>query len=121
MSGKVKHVSVVGVATIHASFNNTIISISDTNGNVLYSGSAGACGFKGARKSTSHAAQVVAEYVGKKAADGGMKTVSVRLKGPGAGRESSIRMLSTMLDISGIVDVTPAAHNGCRPPKRPHT
>jgi small subunit ribosomal protein S11 len=109
----------VGVVHIHASFNNTIISFSDPNGDVVAWSSAGAQGFKGSRKSTPFAAQKAAEVAAKKAVDAGMKTCDVFVKGPGAGRESAIRALQAFgLKINLIKDVTPIPHNGCRPPKR---
>jgi small subunit ribosomal protein S11 len=110
---------VVADAHILASFNNTIITISDLNGNVLTWSSSGSKGFKGARKSTSFAAQLAAEEVAKKATTMGVKTISVKIKGPGSGRESAIRALSTFgLNIVSIEDVTPIPHNGCRPQKK---
>jgi len=109
----------VGVAHIQASFNNTVITITDPNGNVVCWETAGSQGFKGSRKSTPFAAQMASENVAKKARDNGMKTVEVRVNGPGSGRESAIRALqSAGLDITSIRDVTPIPHNGCRPPKR---
>ena len=114
-----KRVGVNGVAHVHASFNNTIVSISDTDGNVLSWASAGKVGFKGSRKSTPFAAQVAAEASAREALNAGMKRVEVWVKGPGAGRESAIRALQAAgLEISAIKDVTPIPHNGCRPPKR---
>ncbi len=108
-----------GQAHIRATFNNTIVTITDMNGNAISWASAGELGFKGSRKSTPYAAQMAAETAGKTATDNGMKTVEVYVKGPGAGRESAIRALQTVgLDISLIKDVTPIPHNGCRPPKR---
>lgn len=108
-----------GIAHIYASFNNTVISITDTNGNVIAWSSAGANEFKGARKSTPFAAQITAENAAKKAVEHGMKEVHVRVKGPGVGRESAIRALDVAgLAILSITDVTPIPHNGCRPPKR---
>ncbi|MGC2424942.1 MAG: 30S ribosomal protein S11 [Nitrospirota bacterium] len=108
-----------GVAHITASFNNTIVTITDQNGNVVCWSSAGNQGFKGSRKSTPFAAQMASENAGKKAMDQGMRIVEVWVKGPGSGRESAIRALqSAGLDISAIRDVTPIPHNGCRPPKR---
>ncbi len=108
-----------GVVHIFASFNNTIVSVTDQNGNVVCWSSAGNQGFKGSRKSTPFAAQMASENAGKKAMDQGMRSVEVWVKGPGAGRESAIRALqSAGLDISAIRDVTPIPHNGCRPPKR---
>ncbi len=108
-----------GAAHICATFNNTIVTISDVAGNAVSWASAGELGFKGSRKSTPYAAQMAAETAAKGAIDHGMKTVDVYVKGPGAGRESAIRALqATGLDISLIKDVTPIPHNGCRPPKR---
>lgn len=109
----------IGVAHILASFNNTVVSITDANGNVICWSSSGNQGFKGSRKSTPFAAQLAAENAGKKAMEQGMRSVEVRIKGPGAGRESAIRALQAAgLDITSIRDVTPIPHNGCRPPKR---
>jgi len=109
----------VGVAHIHATFNNTIVTITDPNGNVLSWCSAGARGFKGSRKSTPFAAQLVAEDAARKARDHGVQTVSAFVKGPGGGRESALRALAAAgLKVSLIKDVTPIPHNGCRPPKR---
>ena len=108
-----------GAAHIRATFNNTIVTITDVAGNAVSWASAGELGFKGSRKSTPYAAQMAAETAAKAAMDHGMKTVEVFVKGPGAGRESAIRALqATGLDISLIKDVTPIPHNGCRPPKR---
>ena len=108
-----------GMAHIHSSFNNTIVTITDINGNTISWGSAGGQGFKGSRKSTPFAAGEVAEKAAKAAMEHGLKTVEVYVKGPGAGRESAIRSLqSAGLEISSIKDVTPIPHNGCRPPKR---
>ncbi len=108
-----------GSAHIHSSFNNTIVSITDTAGNIISWCSSGALGFKGSRKSTPFAAGEVAETAAKKAIEHGMKIVEVFVKGPGSGRESAIRSLQTAgLEISSIKDVTPIPHNGCRPPKR---
>ncbi len=108
-----------GVAHVKASFNNTIISVTDAAGNVVAWSSAGASGWKGSRKSTPYAAQVAAENAARKALDLGMKTVEVFVRGPGAGREAAIRALeATGLAVSAITDVTPIPHNGCRPPKR---
>ena len=108
-----------GMAHIHSSFNNTIVTISDTQGNVLSWASAGELGFKGSRKSTPFAAGEVAETAAKKAMEHGLKTVDVFVKGPGSGREAAIRALQTAgLEITSIKDVTPIPHNGCRPPKR---
>ncbi len=108
-----------GVADILASFNNTIVTITDRGGNVVAWASCGSAGFSGSKKSTPFAAQVTAESAAKKAIEHGMKTVEVNVKGPGSGRESAIRALqATGLSISVIRDVTPIPHNGCRPPKR---
>ncbi|HLV49877.1 MAG TPA: 30S ribosomal protein S11 [Erysipelothrix sp.] len=109
-----------GVAHIHSTFNNTIITISDEKGNVIAWSSAGALGFKGSRKSTPFAAQMAAEAAANAAMENGMKSVEVSLRGPGPGRESAVRSLQAVgLEISVIHDVTPVPHNGCRPPKRP--
>lgn len=108
-----------GIVHIYASFNNTIVSITDLNGNVISWSSAGVNLFKGAKKSTPFAAQVTAENAAKKSIEQGMKEVHVRVKGPGVGRESAIRALDAAgLKILSITDVTPIPHNGCRPPKR---
>ena len=108
-----------GAVHIQSTFNNTIVSISDMQGNVVSWGTAGEMGFKGSKKSTPYAAQTAAEHAGKLAVDQGMKTVEVLVRGPGAGRESAIRALATAgLEITMIKDVTPIPHNGCRPPKR---
>ena len=108
-----------GAAHIHSSFNNTIVTITDVNGNVISWASAGELGFKGSRKSTPFAAGEVAETAAKAAMEHGLKTVEVYVKGPGAGREAAIRALqSAGLELSSIKDVTPIPHNGCRPPKR---
>lgn len=116
---KVKKDVPVGIAHIQASFNNTIVTITDPNGNVVVWSSAGRKGFKGSRKSTPFAAQVAAEDAAKQALDMGMKSVTVLVKGPGAGREAAIRALGAAgLRITAIRDVTPVPHNGCRPPKR---
>ena len=120
-SGKSKEKKTVagGVAHIQASFNNTIVSITDTEGNVVVWGSAGSQGFKGSRKNTPFAAQRAAETAGKKAVEHGMKSVDVLIKGPGAGRDSAVRALQAAgLKVTLIQDVTPIPHNGCRPPKR---
>ncbi len=110
---------VAGQAHIQSSFNNTIISITDIEGNVISWGSAGAQGFKGSRKSTPFAAQVTAEATAKKALEHGMRQIEVFVRGPGAGREAAIRSLqATGLEVNAITDVTPIPHNGCRPPKR---
>jgi small subunit ribosomal protein S11 len=108
-----------GVAHVNASFNNTKILIADAQGNAISWSSAGAMGFKGSRKSTPYAAQVAAEDAGKKAAEHGMRTLDVQVQGPGSGRESALRALQAAgFTITAIRDVTPIAHNGCRPPKR---
>jgi len=108
-----------GIAFIYASFNNTIVTLTDMNGNALAWSSAGSNNFKGARKSTPFAAQVTAEIAAKKAKDGGLKEVQVKVKGPGVGRESAIRALEAAgLKVLSIADITPIPHNGCRPPKR---
>lgn len=108
-----------GQAHIQASFNNTIVTITDDHGNALCQSSAGALGYKGSRKSTPYAAQMAAEAAGKIAADQGVKSVEVFVKGPGAGRESAVRALATVgLEVTMIQDVSPIPHNGCRPPKR---
>jgi small subunit ribosomal protein S11 len=108
-----------GVAHIKSSFNNTIVSITDMEGNVLAWASAGNVGFKGSRKSTPFAAQLAAESCARKAMEQGVRKVDVLVKGPGSGRETAIRSLqNTGIEVSGIKDVTPIPHNGCRPPKR---
>ena len=109
-----------GVANIHSTFNNTIVTIADEAGNVVAWSSAGALGYKGSRKSTPYAAQLVSEAAGKTAMDHGMKKLEVNVKGPGPGREAAVRALATIgLEITAINDVTPIPHNGCRPPKKP--
>ncbi len=108
-----------GQAHIKASFNNTIVSVSDPQGNTLFWATAGASGWKGSRKSTPYAAQVTAENAAKKAIEAGMRSVEVFVKGPGAGREAAIRALEASgLSVTAITDVTPIPHNGCRAPKR---
>ncbi len=108
-----------GVAHIKSSFNNTIVSISDTEGNVLSWASAGNVGFKGSRKSTPFAAQLAAETAARRAMEHGVRKVDVMVKGPGSGRETAIRsLMSAGIEVSGIKDVTPIPHNGCRPRKR---
>ena len=108
-----------GVAHIRSTFNNTIVTITDVQGNEIAWGTSGEMGFKGSKKSTPYAAQTAAEHAAKIAVDHGMKTVEVLVRGPGAGRESAIRALATAgLEITMIKDVTPIPHNGCRPPKR---
>lgn len=108
-----------GVAHVNASFNNTMITITDAQGNTIAWSSSGSNGFKGSRKSTPYAAQMAAEDAGKKAMEHGMRTLEVEVKGPGSGRESALRALQTVgFTIMSIRDVTPIPHNGCRPPKR---
>ncbi len=108
-----------GVAHVNATFNNTMITITDVQGNTVCWSSAGGMGFKGSRKSTPYAAQMAAEEAGKKAQEHGMKTLEVEVKGPGSGRESALRALQAVgLIITAIRDVTTIPHNGCRPPKR---
>ncbi len=108
-----------GQAHIQATFNNTIVTLTDPNGNVLSWGSAGGQGFKGSRKSTPYAAQVTAETAARKAMDHGLRQIDVYVKGPGSGREAAIRSLQAAgLSVTSITDVTPIPHNGCRPPKR---
>ena len=109
-----------GIAHIHSTFNNTIVTITDPEGNVISWSSAGALGFKGSRKSTPFAAQMVAVAAAKSAVDQGVSKVEVEVKGPGQGREAAIRSLAVAgLEVTAITDVTPVPHNGCRPPKRP--
>ena len=116
---KVKKTVAEGIAHVHASFNNTIITITDRQGNALSWASSGGQGFKGSRKSTPFAAQVAAEKAGKAALDYGLKTLEVHVKGPGPGRESAVRALNAAgLKVTSIEDVTPIPHNGCRPPKK---
>lgn len=116
---KVKKVVTDGVAHIHASFNNTIVTITDRQGNALSWATAGGSGFRGSRKSTPFAAQVAAERAGEAAKDYGLKNLEVMVKGPGPGRESAVRALNNVgYKILNITDVTPIPHNGCRPPKR---
>ena len=108
-----------GIAHIHATFNNTIITITDRHGNALSWATAGGSGFRGSRKSTPFAAQVAAETAGRAAQEHGLKQVDVLIKGPGPGRDSAVRALNAIgLEINGIADITPIPHNGCRPPKR---
>src|ERR1700722_4331842 len=108
-----------GIAHVNASFNNTIITIADAQGNTIVWSSSGLMGFKGSRKSTPYAAQVAAEDAGRKAMEHGVRTLEVEVKGPGAGRESALRALQTVgFSITSTRDVTPIPHNGCRPPKR---
>ena len=116
---KVKKTIIDGIAHIHASFNNTIITITDRQGNALTWATAGGSGFRGSRKSTPFAAQVAAQKAGEEALEYGMKTMEVLIKGPGPGRESAVRALNAVgFKITNITDVTPIPHNGCRPPKR---
>ena len=116
---KVKKNVAEGIAHVHASFNNTIITITDRQGNALSWATSGGAGFKGSRKSTPFAAQVAAEAAGKVAQECGIKNLEVRIKGPGPGRESSVRALNALgIKISSITDITPIPHNGCCPPKK---
>jgi small subunit ribosomal protein S11 len=108
-----------GVLHVHASFNNTIVTVTDRQGNALSWGTAGGAGFKGSRKSTPFAAQVAAEKAGRLALEYGVKSLDVEIKGPGPGRESAVRAMNALgIRITSITDVTPMPHNGCRPPKR---
>jgi small subunit ribosomal protein S11 len=116
---KVKKNVAEGIAHVHASFNNTIITITDRQGNALSWATSGGAGFKGSRKSTPFAAQIAAEAAGKLAQECGVKNLEVRIKGPGPGRESAVRALNALgMKITSITDITPIPHNGCRPPKR---
>ena len=116
---KTKRNVIEGVAHIHASFNNTIITITDRSGNTLAWATAGGSGFRGSRKITPFAAQIAAERAGTKAQEYGLKDISVKIKGPGPGRESALRALNAIgLNVVSIEDVTPLPHNGCRPPKQ---
>lgn len=116
---KIKRVVTDGIAHVHASFNNTIVTITDRQGNALSWATSGGAGFKGSRKSTPFAAQVAAEAAGKAAQECGIKNLEVRIKGPGPGRESAVRALNAIgIKISSITDITPIPHNGCRPPKK---
>jgi small subunit ribosomal protein S11 len=118
-SRKKKRTVTDGIAHINASFNNTIVSITDKQGNVLAWATSGGSGFRGSRKSTPFAAQVAAERVGNMVKDFGMKNIEVWVKGPGPGRESAVRSLHALgFAVSRILDITPIPHNGCRPPKR---
>ena len=117
---KIKRSFTKGVAHLHSTFNNTLVTITDPQGNVIAWSSAGALGYKGAKKATPFAAQLAAEAAGKTAFDQGLRQVEVEVKGPGAGRESAVRALTTVgLQVLSIEDTTPSPHNGCRPPKRP--
>ncbi|MCI6216261.1 MAG: 30S ribosomal protein S11 [Mollicutes bacterium] len=117
---KIKRSFTKGVAHIHSTFNNTIVTITDTQGNVIAWSSAGALGYKGAKKATPFAAQLAAQAAAKTAFDQGLRQVDVEVKGPGAGRESAVRALASVgLQVLSIEDTTPIPHNGCRPPKRP--
>jgi small subunit ribosomal protein S11 len=108
-----------GIAHVYATFNNTMVTIADAQGNTISWSSAGQQGFKGSRKSTPYAAQLAAEDAGKKAMEHGVKTLEVQVKGPGSGRESALRALQVVgFNVTSITDVTPIPHNGCRPPKR---
>ena len=114
-----KHVEAEGIAHIKATFNNTLVTITDSQGNVVVWGSSGKAGFKGSKKSTPFAATVAAEQVAREAVNLGMKRVHVEVQGPGSGRESAIQALAAAgLQVKSIKDVTPIPHNGCRPPKR---
>ena len=116
---KVKKNVAEAIAHVHASFNNTIVTITDRQGNTLSWATSGNAGFKGSRKSTPFAAQVAAEKAGRAAQEFGVKNVEVRIKGPGPGRESAVRALNSIgIKVTSIADVTPVPHNGCRPPKR---
>ncbi|MEN6540644.1 MAG: 30S ribosomal protein S11 [Mizugakiibacter sp.] len=116
---KVKRVVTDGIVHVQASFNNTIVTITDRQGNALSWATAGGAGFRGSRKSTPFAAQVAAEKAGRAAQEYGLKTLEVRIKGPGPGRESAVRSLNALgYKVTNIIDVTPIPHNGCRPPKK---
>ena len=116
---KAKRVVTDGIVHVQASFNNTFVTITDRQGNALSWATSGGAGFRGSRKSTPFAAQVAAEQAGRVAQESGVKTVEVRIKGPGPGRESAVRSLNALgIKVTNIVDVTPIPHNGCRPPKR---
>src|ERR1700722_10067431 len=116
---KTKRAVTDGIVHVQASFNNTVVTITDRQGNALSWATSGGAGFRGSRKSTPFAAQVAAEQAGRVAQENGVKTVEVRIKGPGPGRESAVRSLNALgIKVTNIVDVTPIPHNGCRPPKR---
>jgi small subunit ribosomal protein S11 len=116
---KAKRVVTDGIVHVQASFNNTVITITDRQGNALSWATSGGAGFRGSRKSTPFAAQVAAEKAGRAAQEYGLKTLEVRIKGPGPGRESAVRSLNALgYKVTNIIDVTPIPHNGCRPPKR---
>ncbi len=116
---KIKRVVTDGIVHVQASFNNTIVTITDRQGNALSWATSGGAGFRGSRKSTPFAAQVAAEKAGRVAVDYGVKNVDVRIKGPGPGRESAVRSLNALgIKVNSITDITPIPHNGCRPPKR---
>lgn len=116
---KVKRIITDGIAHIHASFNNTIVTITDRQGNALTWATSGGSGFRGSRKSTPFAAQIAADRAGQAALEYGLKNLEVKVKGPGPGRESAVRALNAVgYKITNINDVTPIPHNGCRPPKR---
>ena len=116
---KAKRVVTDGIVHVQASFNNTVVTITDRQGNALSWATAGGAGFRGSRKSTPFAAQVAAEKAGRAAQEYGVKSLEVRIKGPGPGRESAVRSLNALgYKVTNIVDVTPIPHNGCRPPKR---
>jgi small subunit ribosomal protein S11 len=116
---KIKRQIPEGIAHIHASFNNTIVTITDRQGNAVSWATSGGCGFRGSRKSTPFAAQIAAEKAGRVAQEAGMKNLEVRVRGPGPGRESAVRSLNACgFRITNIEDVTPIPHNGCRPPKK---
>jgi len=116
---KIKRVVTDGIVHVQASFNNTIVTITDRQGNALSWATSGGAGFRGSRKSTPFAAQVAAEKAGRVALDYGVKNVEVRIKGPGPGRESAVRSLNALgIKVNSITDITPIPHNGCRPPKR---
>ncbi|MCL2725139.1 MAG: 30S ribosomal protein S11 [Polyangiaceae bacterium] len=116
---KVKKNVATGIAHIQSTFNNTVVTITDINGNAIAWSSAGSRGFKGSRKSTPYSAQLAAEEAGRKAMEHGMRSIAIFVKGPGAGRESALRALQTAgFKVTLIRDVTPVPHNGCRPPKR---